>query len=53
VNAGWIVLGVGIAIAIVTAAASWFRRGEAGDLGSVSAHWVNEQRLGQGHDSQR
>jgi hypothetical protein len=53
VNAAWIVLGVAIAIAVLTLAASWRRRAQDDDLGSVSHHWIAEQRMGQGHDPQR
>jgi hypothetical protein len=53
VNASWIVLGVGVAVAILMLATSWLRRDHDGDLGSVSHQWVAEQRMGQGHDPQR
>jgi hypothetical protein len=53
VNAAWIVLGMGIAVAVLMLATSWFRRDHDVDLGSLSHHWITEQRMGQGHDPQR
>jgi ABC-type transport system involved in cytochrome c biogenesis permease subunit len=54
VNAGWIVLAIGVAIAVVMVAKSWLRRHHQGsDLGNVSHQWISEQRLGHGPDSQR
>jgi hypothetical protein len=53
VNAGWIVLGMGIAVAVLMLATSWFRRDQDVDLGSVSHHWIAEQRMDQRHDPQR
>jgi hypothetical protein len=53
VNAVWIVLGLGIAVAVLMFATSWLRRAQDVDLGSVSDQWIAEQRLGQGHDPQR
>jgi hypothetical protein len=52
-NAWWIVLGVGLAGAIVLLATLWLRRYQDSDLGTVSHQWIAEQRLGQGHDPQR
>ena len=53
-NAGWIVLGIGVAVAIVMLATSWLRRYQDDlDLGTVSHQWIAEQRPGQGHDQQR
>ncbi|MBI4885903.1 MAG: hypothetical protein HY824_02315 [Acidobacteria bacterium] len=52
-NAGWIVLGVGVVVAMVVLAASWLRRDHSFDLGTVSHQWIAEQRFGQGHDLQR
>jgi hypothetical protein len=49
----WIVLGMGIAVAGLVLATSWLRRDHEGNLGSVSHQWIAEQRMGQGHDSQR
>jgi len=40
-------------VAIVLFATAWFRRYQDFDLGTVSNQWIAEQRLGQGHDSQR
>jgi hypothetical protein len=53
VNAGWILLALGIAGAVVMLAASWVRRDRSPDLGSVSHQWIAEQRLGQSQNSQR
>jgi len=53
VNAGWIALGVGVAVAIVMLATSWRRRYRDFDLGTVSDQWIAEQRFGQGHNPQR
>jgi hypothetical protein len=52
VNAGWIVLGLGAAVAVVTLASSWLRRDHV-DLGSVSHHWIAEQRMSQEQDPHR
>ena len=52
-NSGWMILGLGIAVVILLLVTSWLRRREVADLGSVSNQWIAEQRLGQGHDSQR
>ena len=53
-NVGWIVLGIGVAVALVMLAMSWFRRNQEDfDLGTVSHQWIAEQRPGQGHDQQR
>ena len=51
-NAGWILLVLGIAGAVVMQATSRLRRDQYGDLGTVSHHWIAEQRLGQGQNSQ-
>jgi hypothetical protein len=53
VNAGLIVLGLSLAVAVLLLATSWLRRDQALDLGSVSSHWLAEQRMGQGQDPQR
>jgi hypothetical protein len=53
VNAGWIVMGMGIAVAVLMLTISWLRRAQDVDLGRVSDQWIAEQRLGQGHDPQR
>ena len=53
VNAGWIVLGMGAAVTVLALATSWLRRDHHADLGSVSHHWIAEQRLGQGQDPHR
>ena len=49
-NVEWTILGVGIAVAVAVLARSWRRRHQNVDLGTVSDHWISEQRLGQGHD---
>jgi hypothetical protein len=53
VNAGWILLAVAIAGAVVMLVTSWVRRDRYLDLGTVSHHWIAEQRLGQSQNSQR
>jgi hypothetical protein len=53
VNAAWIVLGIGAAVAIYLFATAWRRRDHERDLGTVSHQWMAEHRMGQGHDSQR
>ena len=52
-TAGWIVVGMGVAVTALALATSWFRRGHEADLGSVSHHWIAEQRLSQGQDPDR
>ena len=52
-NAGLMVLAVGVVGAAVMFVSSCLRRYQAVDLGTVSHHWIAEQRLGQGHDPQR
>jgi hypothetical protein len=47
VNAGWILLAVGIVGAGVMRVTSWVRRDQYLDLGTVSHHWIAEQRLDQ------
>jgi hypothetical protein len=53
VNAGWILLTIGLVGAVVMLAASWARRHHYADLGTLSHHWVAEQRLGRGNNPQR
>jgi hypothetical protein len=53
VSAGWILLAVGIAAVVVMLVRSWARRDRQRDLGTVSHHWIAEQRFGSGQDSQR
>jgi hypothetical protein len=50
VSAGWIALGIGVALVIVMLATSWLRRRQDSDLGTVSHQWIAEQRFGQGHN---
>jgi hypothetical protein len=50
VNAGWIALGVGVAVTIVVIATSWLRRRDDSDFGTVSHQWITEQRFGPRHD---
>lgn len=52
-NTVWIVVGLGIAGGFIALIASWHRRGQQAELGSVSHQWLAEQRLGQAHDPQR
>ena len=53
VNAGWILLAIGTVGAVVWLATSWARRDHYADLGTVSHHWIAEQRLGRGQNPQR
>lgn len=53
VNTMWVVVGLGVAGALVALVTAWHRRDQPPDLGAVSYQWVAEQRLGQGNDSQR
>ena len=46
-NAGWILLAAGIVGAGVMLVMSWVRRDHDLDLGTVSHHWIAEQRLDQ------
>jgi hypothetical protein len=48
-----IVLGIGVAVAVLMLTTSWRRRDQERDLGRVSHQWIAEQRMGQKHDSQR
>lgn len=51
-NPGWILLTVGVAGAVVMLVTSWVRRDQYLALGTVSHHWIAEQRLGQSQNSQ-
>ena len=52
-NAGWIALGIGIAVAVAALAKAWVRRYQGVDLGTVSDQWMAQQRLGlKEHDPQ-
>jgi hypothetical protein len=53
VNTGWVLLAVSIAGAVVMLVTSWVRRDQYLDLGTVSPHWIAEQRLGKSQDPQR
>ena len=53
-NTVWIVVGLGVAGAIIIALITlWHRRDQQSDLGSVSNQWVAEQRLGKTPNSLR
>ena len=53
VNAAWIALGIGLAVAVAALAKSWVRRYQGVDLGTVSDQWMAQQRLGlKEHDPQ-
>jgi hypothetical protein len=49
VNTAWIVMGIGVAVAMLVLTTSSRRHDREGDLGSVSHHWI-EERMGQGHE---
>jgi hypothetical protein len=44
----WVVVGLGVAGAVMAVVGSWRRRGGQADLGVVSSQWIAEQRLTQG-----
>jgi hypothetical protein len=46
VNAIWIALSVGIAVAVAALATSWVPRYQGVDLGTVSHRWMAQQRFG-------
>lgn len=50
VTASWIVVGLGVAVVVFVLAATWRRRNQEPDLGSVSHQWIAEQRMGQSHE---
>jgi len=52
-NVGWMAVLIGLALALVAIASSWFRRHEPLDLGTVSHQWIAEQRFGANHDPRR
>ena len=52
-NTVWVVIGLGIAGALVALIASWSRGNHAADLGAVSQQWIAEHRIGSGQDSRR
>ena len=52
-NIVWMVVGLGVAAAIIALIPSWQRRDEHADLGAVSHRWIAEHRLGQDHDPRR
>ena len=49
----WIVVGLGVASALVALVVSRRRRDPFDDLGAVSHQWIAEQRLGQSNDPRR
>jgi hypothetical protein len=50
---GWLAFGLAAAGALVAFFASWHRRNQVTDFGTVSTHWIAEQRAGQRPDSER
>jgi len=46
----WMVVGLGVAGALVALVIAWLRSDRHPDLGAVSSQWIAEHRLGQGHD---
>jgi hypothetical protein len=51
-NALWLVVGLGGIGVVIALMASWFRRTQTADLGTVSDQWIAEQRLGAASDRQ-
>jgi hypothetical protein len=49
----WVVIGLVVAVLVITLITSWWRRSPGGDLGSVSHQWISEHRLGSGEESRR
>jgi len=52
-STGWLAIGITAAGAILAVFASWHRRHQLADYGTVSTHWIAEQRAGQRPDSER
>jgi hypothetical protein len=52
-NTVWVVVGLGIAGAVIALVTSWRRGDHLSDLGTVSHQWIAEHRLGSGQDSRR
>ena len=52
-NAVWMLVGLGLAGAIVVALTAWQRRGSPADMGAVSNQWITEHRFGQQNDLRR
>jgi hypothetical protein len=50
VNTVWIVVGLGVAAALIALIPSWQRRDEPADPGAVSHRWIAEHRLEPDHD---
>ena len=49
----WILLALGVAVIAVLTRKSWMRGGgrtATSEMGTLSHHWLAEQRLGQKHD---
>jgi uncharacterized membrane protein len=52
VNTVWVLVGLGLLVAVVALITSWRRGSDASDMGAVSHQWLMEHRLGPG-DSRR
>jgi hypothetical protein len=52
-NGAWLVIGLGVAGAVVALLTAWQRGNRTTDLGAVSSHWIAEHRFGSGQDSSR
>ena len=52
-NTIWVLIGLGIALAVVARITLWRRDDRAKDLGAVSHQWIAEHRQGSGQDSRR
>jgi hypothetical protein len=53
VTTTWIVIALGIAVAIGALVTSWRRSDRLADLGTVSHQWIAEHRPGSAQDSRR
>lgn len=48
-NTGWMVVLLAVATVIAVVTASWRRRGDTAELGTVSARWIAEHRATEKH----
>jgi hypothetical protein len=48
-STGWTLVFLAVATVIAVVAASWRRRGDPAELGTVSARWIAEHRTTEAH----